>query len=92
MSTIWISTAQIVELIIVAWSVICTVGPHIAPANQLCYTWDHANAAGMWNKPREITNYQYLGNGFEIAYETLCSGKRALKGLEFCSVRMTQSS
>ena len=36
----------------------------------LCYTPDHAYAAGMWNKPREITNYQYLGNGFEIAYET----------------------
>ena len=38
--------------------------------NALCYTWDHANAAGMWNKAREITNYQYLGNSFEIAYET----------------------
>lgn len=32
----------------------------------LCYTANHANAEGMWNKPRELTNYQ--GNGYEIAY------------------------
>jgi hypothetical protein len=36
----------------------------------LCYTPDHAHATEMWNKPREITNYRYGGNGFEIAYET----------------------
>lgn len=29
------------------------------------YTADHKNAAGMWNKPRELTNYK--DNGFEIA-------------------------
>jgi hypothetical protein len=31
-----------------------------------CYTRDHAKAQCMWDKPRELTNYQ--GNGFEIAY------------------------
>lgn len=30
-----------------------------------CYTADHAQAACMWNKPRELTDY--TGNGFEIA-------------------------
>jgi uncharacterized protein YkwD len=30
-----------------------------------CYTSDHAQAACMWNKPRELTNY--TGNGYEIA-------------------------
>jgi uncharacterized protein YkwD len=30
-----------------------------------CYTSDHAQAACMWNKPKELTNYE--GNGFEIA-------------------------
>jgi len=31
-----------------------------------CYTRDHAKAQCMWDKPRELTNYQ--GNGYEIAY------------------------
>jgi hypothetical protein len=30
-----------------------------------CYTADHAQAACMWNKPRELT--EYPGIGFEIA-------------------------
>lgn len=30
-----------------------------------CYTNDHKQAACMWNKPRELT--QYKGDGFEIA-------------------------
>lgn len=34
----------------------------------VCYTADHANANGMWDKPREITFNAYTGNGFEIAY------------------------
>lgn len=34
----------------------------------VCYTADHANASGMWDKPREITSNAYGGNGFEIAY------------------------
>jgi uncharacterized protein YkwD len=33
-----------------------------------CYTADHAQAACMWNKPRELTGYP--GNGFEIAFYT----------------------
>ena len=30
-----------------------------------CYTPDHAKAGCMWDKPRELTNYE--GDGFEIA-------------------------
>jgi hypothetical protein len=30
-----------------------------------CYTGDHARAQCMWDKPRELTDYQ--GNGYEIA-------------------------
>ena len=37
----------------------------------MCYTADHANASGMWDKPREITGNAYGGNGFEIAYWSL---------------------
>ena len=31
-----------------------------------CYTPDHAQANCMWNKPKELTNYE--GSGFEIAF------------------------
>lgn len=31
----------------------------------VCYTPDHANAAGMWHKPREITAGAYSDYGFE---------------------------
>jgi len=34
----------------------------------VCYTPDHAQAQGMWDKPREITEGAYSGNGYEIAY------------------------
>ena len=30
-----------------------------------CYTSDHAKASCMWDKPKELTNYN--GNGFEIS-------------------------
>lgn len=33
-----------------------------------CYTRDHAEAACMWKKPSELTDYQ--GDGFEIAFNT----------------------
>ena len=33
-----------------------------------CYTRDHANASGMWNKPRELTAYP--GNGYECAAQS----------------------
>lgn len=33
----------------------------------VCYTADHAQAAGMWAKPREISANRYMGNGFELA-------------------------
>jgi uncharacterized protein YkwD len=36
--------------------------------SEVCYTSDHAQAAGMWNKPREITADAYDANGYEIAY------------------------
>ncbi len=36
----------------------------------VCYTKDHAFAEAMWDKPREITNYTYTGDGYENAYST----------------------
>lgn len=33
-----------------------------------CYTDDHKKAACMWDKPRELSEYE--GDGFEIAYYT----------------------
>jgi hypothetical protein len=36
----------------------------------VCYTADHANAAGMWDKPKEITADAYTAHGYEIAYWT----------------------
>jgi uncharacterized protein YkwD len=38
--------------------------------NPVCYTADHANAAGMWNKPREVTGGLYDAYGYENAYST----------------------
>jgi len=36
----------------------------------VCYTSDHRYAAGMWDKPREITGNIYTGNGYEISYQS----------------------
>jgi uncharacterized protein YkwD len=36
----------------------------------VCYTKDHAYAEAMWDKPREITNFTYNGDGYENAYFT----------------------
>jgi hypothetical protein len=33
---------------------------------ECCYTSDHAQAEGMWSKPKELTSYQ--GLGYEIAF------------------------
>jgi hypothetical protein len=33
---------------------------------ECCYTENHKQAECMWNKPRELTNYQ--GDGFEISF------------------------
>lgn len=48
----------------------------------VCYTPDHAKAALMWSKPRELTSYQ--GDGYEIAFgedeEYLANAENALDG------------
>lgn len=52
------------------------------PWTACCYTEDHAQAACMWNKPQEISNYP--GIGYEIAYwtdETLSPEDFAAKAL-----------
>jgi uncharacterized protein YkwD len=33
----------------------------------MCYTADHAQAAQMWNKPRQVTANVYNSNGYEIS-------------------------
>lgn len=33
----------------------------------MCYTADHAQAAQMWNKPRQVTGNAYASEGYEIA-------------------------
>jgi hypothetical protein len=38
------------------------------PWTGCCYTEDHRHASCMWNKPRELTNYN--SEGYEIAYWT----------------------
>lgn len=49
------------------------------PWTAVCYTSDHAEAAKMWSKPRELTSYQ--GNGYEIAYyATTCTPQGAIDG------------
>ena len=46
-----------------------------------CYTDDHAEAECMWNKPYEITEGLYGGNGYEIS--AMYSGTmNALKALD----------
>ncbi len=34
--------------------------------SECCYTSNHAQAEGMWSKPKELTSYQ--GSGYEIAF------------------------
>lgn len=36
----------------------------------MCYTNDHSFAEAMWDKPREITELTYTGDGYENAYAT----------------------
>jgi uncharacterized protein YkwD len=45
-----------------------------------CYTGDHAKASCMWNKPRELTNYQ--GNGYEISYVVYGASVNAEEALQ----------
>ena len=44
----------------------------------MCYTADHAQAANMWNKPGEITNGVYPGNGYELIVGGSASPQNAL--------------
>ncbi|GFE61182.1 CAP domain-containing protein [Geobacter sp. AOG2] len=37
---------------------------------EVCYTKDNKYAEFMWDKPREITNFTYTGDGYENAYST----------------------
>jgi len=46
-----------------------------------CYTSDHAQAECMWNKPNEITQGVYQGNGYEIS-ANYSSSMNATKALE----------
>jgi hypothetical protein len=46
------------------------------PWTECCYTPDHKNAKGMWEKPKELTTYQ--GYGFEIS----CGGSDNLTAEE----------
>lgn len=41
-----------------------------------CYTSDHAKASCMWDKPKELTNYNYPG------YEIACVGTETLSPKE----------
>ena len=52
------------------------------PWTPVCYTADHRYARFMWNKPREITQGAYPGNGYEIGYETsgLVIPEQAVRG------------
>jgi hypothetical protein len=36
----------------------------------VCYTKDNSSAEAMWDKPREITNLTYTGDGYENAYSS----------------------
>lgn len=47
-----------------------------------CYTQDHINANLMWDKPREISNFSYNGDGYENAYATSDSEVTPAKVLE----------
>jgi uncharacterized protein YkwD len=46
----------------------------------VCYTSDHAQAAGMWYKPKEITGNIYQSYGFEISSYGYATPVAALNG------------
>ena len=52
------------------------------PWTAMCYTADHAEAANMWNKPGEVTNNVYTGNGYELAAFGYSSSSDALEGFK----------
>ncbi len=45
-----------------------------------CYTDDHAEAACMWNKPREIAEYESIGYEISFYYSTGVTPESSLKG------------
>lgn len=53
-----------------------------------CYTDDHANAQGMWNKPRELTSY--TGNGYENSY--YCWGTGGCRNVADQALNMWKNS
>lgn len=48
--------------------------------SQVCYTSNHAQAQKMWDKPREISNDTFTGNGYENAAAGYASPTAALTG------------
>jgi hypothetical protein len=52
------------------------------PWTPMCYTPDHTEAANMWNKPSEITNNVYTGNGYELAAFGYSTSSDALEGFK----------
>ncbi len=46
----------------------------------VCYTSDHAQAAGMWYKPKEVTGNIYQSYGFEISSYGYATPVAALNG------------
>jgi len=53
----------------------------------VCYTEDHQYSHLMWNKPREITEGRFTGNGYEIAFydSDEAMSKAAVESWENCS-------
>ncbi len=51
-----------------SWSRVVNPALQQGTWSEVCYTSDHANAAGMWNKPREIAGYP--GDGVENSFAT----------------------
>ncbi len=61
------------------------------PWTPVCYTPDHYYAQKMWNKPRELTQNRYFGNGYENVYWTSEERADPARAVEYWMSRADES-
>ena len=62
------------------------------PWSPVCYTSDHYYAQQMWNKPRELTENRYFGNGYENVYWTSDERADPARAVEYWMSRPEESA
>jgi len=81
-----VAQLHVQDMVSSSWSEECNLHSWSYQGNWsgCCYTSNHAQAQCMWDKPREITNGLYSGNGYEIS--AMSGGQNNVSPEEFLSI------